>query len=192
MELIIYAHPDPKSFNYAVLQSVKKSIEERKAVAEIIDLYAIGYNPVLTLEELKGAPTEETLALQKKVKAAEKIIFIFPVWWFRAPAILEGFCDKVFTPGFAYRFKRIIGNYGIPIPLLKEKKVVAFISHGAPALPVKTIYVNAVKFRFLLGFLSFCFNIFKCRIYQFWAVPFVSDEKRRKYLKKAERIVSKL
>jgi NAD(P)H dehydrogenase (quinone) len=192
MQLIIYAHPDKNSFNHGVLESVKAAFDKKNMPYQVIDLYEMNYNPVATTEEIRGKNSEQTIALQQQIKAAKNIIFIFPVFWFRAPAIMEGFFDKVFTPGFAYRFKKIIGKYGMPIPLLKDKKVRAFISHGAPAAPVKTLYVNAVKFRFLLGFLSFCFNLFRCRIYQFWAVPFVSTNKREKYLRKAARVVSRL
>lgn len=192
MYLIIYSHPDERSFNHAVLESVKSAMGKKNITYKVIDLYGINYNPVLSLEELKGKNSEQTVEFQKMIKESTNIIFIFPVWWFRAPAILEGFCDKVFTVGFSYRFKKIIGIYGIPIRMLKDKTVTAFISHGAPALPVKTLYVNAVKYRFLLGFLSFNFKLSQCSIYQFWAVPFVSDEKRKKYLKKVEQIVNGL
>lgn len=192
MYVIIYAHPDEKSFNHAILEKVKATLESKNASYKVIDLYAINYNPVLSLEELKGKNSEQTLEFQKIIKASTGIIFIFPVWWFRAPAILEGFCDKVFSVGYAYRFKKIIGIYGIPIPLLKDKSVTTFMTHGAPALPVKIFYVNAVKYRFLLGFLSFCFNLFKCTIRQFWAVPFVSEAKRKKYLLKVERTIGRL
>lgn len=192
MYLLIYAHPDSKSFNHAVLEQVKNTLERKNLPYKVLDLYAINYNPVLSLEELKGKNSEQTIEFQKMIKESTNIIFIFPVWWFRAPAILEGLCDKVFTIGFSYRFKKIIGKYGIPIRLLKDKIVTAFITHGAPALPVKTMYVNAVKYRFLLGFLSFNFRIANCSIYQFWAVPFVSDEKRKKYLSRVEKIINDL
>lgn len=192
MHLIIYAHPDEKSFNHAVLQTVTEVFIKHKTEFTTLDLYKDGFNPVLSLEELKGESRDATLKYRELITRATSLVFIFPVWWFRAPAIMEGFFDKVFVPGFAYRFKKIIGKYGLPIPLLRDKKVRAFITHGAPALPVKTIYVNAVKYRLLLGFMSFCFHLFKCRIYQFWAVPFVSAEKRKKYLLKIERIAEKL
>jgi NAD(P)H dehydrogenase (quinone) len=192
MVLIIYAHPDNKSFNHAVLETAITALKESGKSFQLIDLYAENYNPVMNAEEVKGAIRDETKKYQQLIKSAESIIFIFPVWWFRGPAILEGFCDKVFTPGFAYRFKKIIGTYGLPVPLLRDKKVRAFITHGAPALPVKTIYLNAVKYRFLLGFLSFCFYIFRCRIYQFWAVPFVNDKKRKGYLHKVSQVVKRM
>lgn len=192
MYLIIYGHPDLKSFNHAVLEHVKNALKKKDANYEVVDLYEINYNPVLSLDELKGKNSEQTIEFQKLIKKSTNIIFIFPVWWFRAPAIVEGFCDKVFTVGFAYHYKKLFGVYGIPIRHLIDKRVTVLITHGAPALPVKILYVNAVKYRFLLGFLSFCFSIFKCKIYQFWSVPFVSDEKRKKYLRKINNIIEEL
>jgi NAD(P)H dehydrogenase (quinone) len=187
--LVIYAHPDPGSFNAAIRQQVVSVLTAAGIPHHVIDLYAEHYNPVLSLEELKGQASAETKRYQQLISDSTDIIFIFPVFWFRAPAILEGFLDKVFVPGFAYRFKQIIGKYGIPIPLLKDKRVLAIVTHGAPALPVKTLYINAVKYRFLLGFLSFCFYLWKCRFIQLWSVPFINAEKREKYLKKVERVV---
>lgn len=187
--LVISAHPDPASFNAAIRNTISSVLERSRQPFEMIDLYANAYNPVLSLQELKGEISEETKAYQEKIKRADVILFLFPVWWFRAPAILEGFFDKVFIPGFAYRFKKIIGKFGMPVPLLREKRVLAIITHGAPALPVKILYVNAVKYRFLLGFLSFCFYLWRCRIIQLWAVPFVSQKKRVRYLKKVERVL---
>ena len=189
--LLIYAHPNPESFNSAVKNKVIATLEKENISYKVIDLYYENYNPVLNLSELKGNLSEETKRHQQLISESTNIVFIFPVWWFRAPAILEGFIDKTFVPGFAYRFKQIIGKYGIPIPLLKEKKVLAIISHGAPALPVKILYVNAVKYRFLLGFLSFCFNLFKCKIVQLWSVPYINEKQRNKYLLRLEKLIQR-
>ena len=192
MHLIIYAHPDKESFNHAMLEAAKATLEKNKVAYEVIDLYSENYEPAATTAEVRGKVSPATLAHQDKIKRASTIIFIFPVFWFRAPAMMEGFIDKTFTSGFAYRYKKLFGVYGMPIRLLRDKHVIAMITHGAPALPVKTLYVNAVKYRFLLGFLSFCFHMRRCRIYQFWSVPFVSREKREKYLRKVSRIIGRL
>lgn len=189
--LIIYAHPNPASFNAAIKNKIVTTLEKAYAAYTVIDLYAENYNPVLSLQEMNGEISSETKHYQELITESTNLIFIFPVFWFRAPAILEGFLDKVFIPGFAYRFKQIIGKYGMPVPLLKDKEVLTIVTHGAPALPVKTIYVNAVKYRFLLGFLSFCFNLWKCKFLQLWSVPFVNPAQREKYLKKVERLILK-
>ena len=192
MNLIIYSHPDKESFNHAMLEAAKSALEKKGAKYEVIDLYQENYNPVISKEEVHGKVSEQTLKYQEQIKRAKTIIFIFPVFWFRAPAMMEGFLDKTFTAGFAYHYKHLFGVYGMPVRHLTDKKVIAMITHGAPSLPVKTMYVNAVKFRFLLGFLSFCFRLTRCSVYQFWSVPFVSKEKREKYLKKVSRIIGQL
>jgi NAD(P)H dehydrogenase (quinone) len=189
--LIIYAHPDETSFNAAILAQTILQLQTDGHAYTVIDLYKENYNPVLSKTEMKGEASDATKGYQQLIKEATDIIFIFPVWWFRAPAILEGFIDKTFTPKFAYKFKPLIGKYGLPMPLLKDKTVTTFVTHGAPALPVKTLYVNVVKYRFLLGFLSFCFNMFKCKIVQLWSVPFIDEAKRKTYLDKVGMIISK-
>jgi NAD(P)H dehydrogenase (quinone) len=188
--LIIYAHPDEGSFNAAILNKAVDQLKRAGCAYSVIDLYKENYNPVLSKAEMKGEASAVTKKYQQQIKEATEIIFIFPVWWFRGPAIPEGFIDKIFTPKFAYRFKPIIGKYGLPVPLLKDKSVLTFVTHGAPALPVKTLYVNVVKYRFLPGFLSFCFYVFKCRIVQFWSAPFINDAQRKRYLNRVEKIIA--
>ena len=41
--LIIYAHPNPESFNGAVLESFTGGLEEAGHTFETVDLYAIGF-----------------------------------------------------------------------------------------------------------------------------------------------------
>jgi len=111
------------------------------------------------------------------------------VWWFRTTPMLESFFDQIFTPGFAYKFKPITKVYGIPQPLLGDKKVRTYLTHGAPALPVLTLYLNSVKLRLVMGVYSFVFGWFKTKTRQFWSVPFVSHNDRMIYLEKVKQEV---
>ena len=36
-----------------------------------------------------------------RLRLAEKLVFVFPQWWFNVPAILKGFFDRVLVPGVA-------------------------------------------------------------------------------------------
>ena len=107
---------------------------------------------------------------------------------------MEIFFDEVLTPGFAYKFKNITKLYAYPKSFLSDKKVRTYITHGAPALPVQTIYLNSVKLRLVLGVFSFVFGWKLSRwlkTKQFWSVPFVTDEKRKKYLKVVEKDIKR-
>ena len=104
------------------------------------------------------------------------------------------FFDEVFTPGFAYEFKSISKLYGFPVPKLKDKSVRTYVTHGAPALPVLTIYANSVKLRLVMGVYTFVFgwrfSLWR-KTKQFWSVPFVSNQKRLKYLERVKRDILK-
>ena len=89
---------------------------------------------------------------------SENIFIISPVWWFRLTPRAEIFFDEVFTPGFAYQFVNITKLYAYPKPFLKNKKVRTYITHGAPALPVRTLYLNSVKLRLVMGVYTFVFG----------------------------------
>ena len=122
------------------------------------------------------------------------IYFVSPVWWFRLTPKLEMFFDEVFTPGFAYNFIPLAGKYAYPKPFFKNKKVRTYITHGAPSIPVRTLYLNSVKLRLVLGVFTFVFGWKPSRwtkTKQFWSVPFVTNEKRIKYLRTVKEDIRK-
>jgi len=60
---------------------------------------------------------------------ADKIVFVYPIWWGRPPAMLLGYIDQMFSSGFAYQDK---GGM-LPVGLLKGKSVVCVSSMKGPA-----------------------------------------------------------
>lgn len=66
--LTVYAHPDPKSFCHAVLQQFTKGLEDAGHTNEVVDLYAIGFNPVLTTRDFANwLPDENAPDVVEKV-----------------------------------------------------------------------------------------------------------------------------
>lgn len=127
--LIIYAHPNPKSFNHAVL---KKAIEASEGHHVVVrDLYALNINPKLDWDEF-----QETLMFQYPAdikiehlhwQRADLITLIYPLWWMGFPAILKGYLDRVLSYGFAYSD----GEYE-SVGLLGGKKMQQFVTIGNP------------------------------------------------------------
>lgn len=132
--LIIYAHPDIGGHCYRILKDLEKKFIEAEKSYEVIDLYKESYDPILHENELYTAGNKdislENREYQEKIKYADNLIFIFPIWWGHMPAILKGFIDRVFTPGFAFKYKKFIGNVYIPHGLLKNKKALIFMTGG--------------------------------------------------------------
>ncbi len=106
---ILYAHPYDGSFNHAILQEVKNTLDHNHATYNIIDLYADGFNPALEASSLRLYSRGETAdplveKYQEILLNTDKIIMIFPVWWAMMPAIVKGFFDKVMLSGTAYKY----------------------------------------------------------------------------------------
>lgn len=148
MTLIIYAHPGTEGFNSRILDRARQFLDEKGEEYEVIDLYGINYDPVLKKEEHYTAGnktiTEENLEFQKKIKQASKLMFIYPVWWGGMPAILKGFLERVFTPGFAFKYRKDKLIKSIPDKLLADKKAVCLITSGGPEI-FYALLLNPVK-----------------------------------------------
>ena len=98
--LIIYAHPNPKSFNHAILTEMQRGLKDGNTTYEVIDLYKDNFNPNLVFnEDIKRSDLMndvEVKRYQELIKKADHLIFIYPIWWYGTPAILKGFLDRVF------------------------------------------------------------------------------------------------
>jgi NAD(P)H dehydrogenase (quinone) len=181
--LIILSHPKDNSFNSAIAKTIKETLESKNEEIQIIDLYQEEFNVL--------GDQEKVTRYKELITWSERIYFVSPVWWFRCTPLLESFFDQVFTPGFAYKFIPVTKLYGYPKPLLSNKRVRTYLTHGAPALPVLTLYLNSVKLRLVMGVYSFVFGWFKTKTRQFWSVPFVDESVRQAYLARVKMDVLK-
>ena len=185
--LIIYAHPNCKSFNNAILKQVESSIPSTHRI-KTIDLYKENFDPVLKFDEENKrrdlAKSPETCEYRDMIKEADKLIFIFPIWWSGMPAILKGFIDRVFVSGFAYSYKKI-GLEGH----LKGKSARIITTMDAPAivLPFCNDYGKVLKNQILKP----C-GITPAKLTSLATVESSSQEKRESLLKKISQIASNI
>lgn len=120
--LIVYAHMEPRSFNGALLDVSRATLQGAGHEVLVSDLYAMKFNPVPGTSDFTDFPEGERLdyyAQQKrahtagtlsddiaaeieKIKWCDLMILQFPLYWFSMPAILKGWIDRVFVPGFAF------------------------------------------------------------------------------------------
>jgi NAD(P)H dehydrogenase (quinone) len=126
--LVVYAHPNIPEESHAsfTLKEMKAALDKAKIEHETVDLYAINYDPVLKSDEHyssgKTNVSQQNREFQDKIKSADNMVFIYPVWWADSPAIMKGFLDRVFTRGFAFDNE--------PKGMLNGKKAAVMISTG--------------------------------------------------------------
>ena len=137
--LIITAHPATYGFTHKIALEYKKGAEEGEKEVEIIDLYKEEFRQdFFSFEDLKNIPHDnKRRMIQEKISGANELVFVFPMWWWSAPAIMKNFIDTNILSGFAYRFQKS----GIPLGLLKGKTAKLFVTSDGPWI-----------FYFLFGF----------------------------------------
>ena len=102
--LIINGHPDKDSFNYAISESYKAGAIVNGAEVKEIKIRELNFNPNLEFGYRKRTELEPDLVeAQEKIKWSEHLVWVYPVWWGSVPAMMKGFIDRVFLPGFAFK-----------------------------------------------------------------------------------------
>jgi len=179
--LIVYTYPNHQSLNYAFLEKVLKGSEENSKIKKIqvLDLYEEGFDPVLVFNAEKRRrdmhiePAIEKY--RKQITWADKVVFIYPIWWGRPPAMLMGYIDRLFASNFAYKDK--IGLF--PEGLLKGKSVVCISTMKGPTHYPRIWLNNAHKVLMRRALFSFV-GIKKVKFFEFGNMESPKGNQERK------------
>jgi NAD(P)H dehydrogenase (quinone) len=149
----------------------------------VLDLYADSFDPRLVFNEHKRRRDmhidPELEKYRNQLLWADKIIFIYPIWWGRPPAMLLGYIDRMFASNFAYRDKGGL----MPEGLLKGKSVVCVSTMKGPALYPLLWLNNAHKILMGRALLRFV-GIKKVKFFEFGGM----EKPQGKQANKLERI----
>jgi NAD(P)H dehydrogenase (quinone) len=189
--LIVYAHPDTASFNHAIMDAYVLELKASGHKVRIRDLYALGFDPVITLSDYEmidsGDPPEDIKAEQEHISWAGVVSFICPIFWAGMPAVLKGYVDKVFSLGFAYSFQ---GDR--PKGLLRGKKAVILNSTGGSLVyHQKSGMLDSIRKTIDGGIFRFCgIEVLEHRF--FMGVPIATPAEREKMLSEVRDIARSL
>ena len=120
--LLVYAHPEPRSLNGSLKDFSIARLQAAGHAMQVSDLYAMNWKAALDAEDHLDRPNDAhfhpsldskhafennlqspDIALeQEKLRWADTVILLFPLWWFSMPAILKGWVERVYAYGFAY------------------------------------------------------------------------------------------
>ncbi|MCY7755252.1 NAD(P)H-dependent oxidoreductase [Bacillus haynesii] len=185
---VIYAHPNPNSFNGAILNQVIKALEDGKHSYDVIDLYKDRFDPVLLFDEKKRRSDmkhdPETAEYRRIVNNADHLIFIYPLWWGGMPAIMKGFIDRVFAAGEAYTYQ---GK--LPKGLLKARTASVYYTADAPSWYLRFWRRDADWVTVKDVMLRFC-GVRRVRRLLFAGVKDSTEEKRTQWLDRVYRSIA--
>lgn len=100
---VILAHPDPGSFNAAIARTYCEAVRDYGQDAEVRDLYAMGFDPLLKNSERPdrcGTKLSPDVEADLEVLAGSDVIaLVYPIWFGMPPAMLTGYIDRVVGAG---------------------------------------------------------------------------------------------
>ncbi|XP_041504424.1 NAD(P)H dehydrogenase [quinone] 1 isoform X1 [Microtus oregoni] len=149
--LIVLAHEEKTSFNYAMKEAAVEALKKQGWEVTESDLYAMNFNPIVSRKDITGKPKDpenfqyssetalaykegrlspDIVAEQKKLEAADLVIFQFPMYWFGMPAILKGWFDRVLVAGFAYTYATMYDSG----PFQNKKALLSFTTGSSGSM----------------------------------------------------------
>ncbi len=155
--VIIQGHPDPRPthFGHALADAYAKGAEAAGHECRRLEVATLDF-PLLRLKEdfESGTPPESIRQAQETIQWAEHLLIIFPLWNGMMPALLKGFFEQVFRPGFALTSD----SHGMPKKLLTGRTARVVVTMGMPAFVYRWYFrAHGLKSltRGLLGFSGF-------------------------------------
>lgn len=130
---VVHAHPVEDSYNRSLYNEVISTLQAKGHEVDALSLYDEEFYAVLSREErlnyhkVPENITPEIAPYVERLRAAEALVFVHPVWNYGAPAILKGYYDRIYLPGVSFV---LTGgdDRGELLPALTHIKRVAFVT----------------------------------------------------------------
>lgn len=150
-KLVVTANPSSKWFTHKIAEKYIQLSSEKWDTIELLNLYTTDLKQdFLSFEDKSDwGKSEISIKIQTKISWADELVFIFPIWWWDAPAIMKNFIDCNFTPGFAFKYVEWKWVW-----LLQGKSARIIVTSGAPSFLYKVIF--HIQFFWKLSRIGFC------------------------------------
>ena len=181
--LIINGHPNKNAFNYGIASAYKKGAVNSGAEVKEIIIADLDFNPNLKFGYQQRTELEpDLIEAWEKIKWAEHLVWVHPVWWGGLPAISKGFIDRLFLPGFAYQYRE---NSVWWDKLLKGKTAHIITTVDQPGWYYWFFYGRPSVNQLKKSTLEFC-GVKPVKVTYFGIVKTATNELRKKWLDKVE------
>lgn len=104
--LVLDGHPDDASFCRSLGEAYERGATAAGAEVRRCIVARLAFSPNLKFGYQRRTELEPDLVeVQKDILWAQHIVVVHPVWWSDLPALLRGFIERVFLPGFAFKYR---------------------------------------------------------------------------------------
>jgi putative NADPH-quinone reductase len=177
--LVILGQPQRQSFGAALAQAYAEGA--RNSGAEVKELYLgdLKFDPAGAM--IRSSPPElesDLVKAQDAIKWAEHLVFVYPIWWGTIPALLKGFIERVFLPGFAVNFR---DNSPLWDRLLTGRSARLIVTLNTPSWIYRWVYGRPGHNTMKKTILEFC-GVKPVRITEVGPVKNSTDARRQKWI----------
>ena len=131
--VIIQGHPDPDDCHllHAMADTYADGALAAGHMVRRIDVARLDFPLLRTQADFETKSIPPTLeGPQNDLRWAEHWVFLFPLWHGTMPALLKGFLEHIFRPGFAFDYQ----PRGFPKRLLAGRSARIVVTMGMPVL----------------------------------------------------------
>ncbi|KJZ35320.1 NAD(P)H-dependent oxidoreductase [Pseudomonas fluorescens] len=186
--LVILGHPSSNSFCAALAERYAQSALRAGHEVRQLFLGRMDFDPVLREGYQQIQPLEADLhQAQADILWAQHLTLVYPIWWGGIPALLKGFFDRVFLPGFAFKYRE--GN-AFPDKLLQGRSAHLLVTMDTPPWYYRWVYRMPGLHQVRKTTLAFC-GIEPRRTLTFGPILGASAVQREAWLLQAQAIASR-
>lgn len=183
--LLVIGHPRAASYCHALAEAYASGANQAGHELRRLDLAGAEFDPVLHVGYSSAMPLEAILVEAKEaITWADHLVFVYPTWWGGLPAVLKGFIDRVFLPGFAFKYREDSIWWD---KLLKGRSAQLLVTMDTPPFYYKWMYRAPGHNQMKKTVLEFC-GIAPVRIATYGSIKTSTDAKRAKWLAEAQAI----
>lgn len=183
--LVILGQPQRISYGGALAQAYAEGAREAGAEVEELFLGDLKFNACGTTGHPQSRDLEPDLArAQEAIKWADHLVFVYPIWWGTIPALLKGFIERVFLPGFAVNFREHSLWWD---KLLTGRSARLIVTLNTPSWYYRWAFGRPGHNTMKRTILEFC-GIKPVRITEVGPIKDSTDQKRKRWLRQVHAI----
>ncbi len=187
--LVILGQPQRHSYGGALMKAYADGA--REAGAEVKELYLgeLKFNPLTVPSPTNPAELEPDLkSAQDAIQWAEHLVFVYPIWWGTIPALLKGFVERTFLPGFAVNFHEHSIRWD---KLLTGKSARLIVTLNTPSWYYRWVFGQPGHNTMKKTILEFC-GVKPVRITEVGPIKGSTEEKRKGWIEEVRKLGSRL
>lgn len=182
--LVLLGHPAAESLCAGMARAYAEGARQAGAEVRFLDLGQLAFNPLFQGYGAAQPLEPDLLAAQADITWADHLVWVYPIWWGAMPALLKGFIDRTFLPGYAFKYRQ---GSSLWDKLLAGRSAELLVTMDSPPWYFRWVTRMPGHHQMKKAILQFC-GIRPVRVHSFGPVRSASTERLAQWVEKARQL----